>query len=471
MKRFIIFILLLIFTNISAVVKAANIIYPKENEVTINAPSTFFVGNENPDNQLKINNEIIQLSKNGGFFHPVELNIGENIFTIDDGNSQIIYKILRKEIPAFNEPQTVTKFPTPKIAVIVSNNVPLRSIPFDRGITRLQHFDRGMPINIVGEYNGFYKVQLSRDDFGWISKKSAKEISGYNNSPANFEGFIYEENSENHTYIFKLSKKVPYILSERIKYETKDTKNFYKVTNGLDLTIYNVKNYPENKLELNINKTNLNLGYKSYYKNNNELVIEVKKPNKITDLYYPLKDLKITLDAGHGGNELGAIGCLGTKEKDVNLQIVLKLKKQLENAGAKVFLARSDDENIDLQTRVKISQDNHSDVFISIHNDSLPNGSKITNPSGSTAYVFYPQSTKLAREIIETLSEQTGLKNNGVKEESFAVIRNTESLAVLLEVAYMISPEDNENLITEEFQNSIAKAIKEGMEKYFNENK
>ena len=204
-----------------------------------------------------------------------------------------------------------------------------------------------MPLNVIGEYENFYKVQLARDDYAWIDKSFVTLIKGYNNSPVKVEGFVYEETPEGRIFTIKVNKKVPYVLSESIVYKTDNRMtHFIRTNDGYDLTVYNVKNYPENKYEVHINKTGFSTGYKSYYKNNHELVIEIKDTKISQDKNSPLKGLNITLDAGHGGDELGAVGCFGNFEKDLNLQITLKLKKYLEQAGANVFLTRTGDNKV-----------------------------------------------------------------------------------------------------------------------------
>lgn len=468
MKKYIFTVLLGSLTVYTPAVNSVEVIYPKSENVTINSDSTFFTGHENPNKKLTINSKEVKLSPQGGFFYPVDLKQGENEFIFDNGTEQKTYIITRENITTKIEPQEITYFDEPKTVAIIKDNAPLRSFPYDGGITRLQHFDKGMPLTVIGEYENFYKVQLSPDDFAWIDKSFVLDINGYNNSPANIEDFVYEETPQGRIFTIKVSKKVPYILSESIIYKTDSRmKHFIQTNDGFDLTVYNVKNYPDNKYEIHINKTGFSTGYKSYYKNNHELVVEIKNKNISNN---SLKGLNITLDAGHGGNELGAVGCLGNYEKDLNLQITLKLKKLLEQAGANVFLTRDSDKEVTLNERVDIASKKNSDIFLSIHNDSLGDGSKIKTPTGSTGYVYYPQASLLAKDILSELSKQTGLKNNGVNEASFAVVRNTEALSVLLEVGYMISPKDMEKLTNEEFQNATAKAIFDGMEKFINDN-
>ena len=232
--------------------------------------------------------------------------------------------------------------------------------------------------------------------------------------------------------------------------------------------VYNVSGFPENKFEFHINRTGKAFGYNTYYKNESELVIEVKNFPKI-DSEKSLSNIKITIDPGHGGNEFGAIGCLGDKEKDVNLSISQKLKEKLENAGAKVVMTRMDDTAVSLTKRVEISQNNKADVFISIHNNALPDSAAKSNRNGSSVYYFYPQSKELADRILDTLTCELCMNNDKVRQESFAVIRNTESPAVLIELGYMINPEDNAKLIDCDFQEKAADAILHGLENYFNE--
>lgn len=461
-------ILLLIFVILLTVQKTfcANIVYPKSKNVTINAPTTFFVGNETSSNTLLINGEKVNIHSSGGFFHPVQLAEGENSFTISNGEKTDIYIITRPKRKIKPEPEEII-YPEIKVFVVKTDNAPLRSIPYDGEMTRLQHFDKGVPLDIIGEYENFYKVKLARDDYAWIGKNFVTEIQGFDNSPARINGFLYDETADKRTFTLQLSKKVPFILSETRSYSIDKDSRFEPFTNGLDLVVYNVKGYPENKYEFHINKTGRSFGYKSYYKTNKELVIEVKNYPQI-DQQQPLKDLKITLDSGHGGKESGATGCLGDKEKDINLSITKLLQYELQQKGATVYLTRDKDVDVSLNDRVKISQQNDSDIFISLHHNALADSAAESNRSGTSVYYFYQQSKELADYIHSSMLQELKLKDDKVRDASYAVIRNSESLAVLIEIGYMIDPEDNSKIITQEFQQQAAKAILHGLENYIN---
>ncbi|MBR1424096.1 N-acetylmuramoyl-L-alanine amidase [bacterium] len=174
----------------------------------------------------------------------------------------------------------------------------------------------------------------------------------------------------------------------------------------------------------------------------------------------------ITIDPGHGGNEFGAIGCLCEKEKDVNLQIANKLKKYLEEDGFIVFMTREDDKYVGLRERVNFANSKKTDIFLSIHCNALPDSRAKTQISGSEVYYLYPQSKELAQNILKSLGKETGLETRGVYQRNFAVVRNPNSLAVLVEVGYIIDPTEEEKLINHCFQQKAAKAIMQGVKNY-----
>lgn len=447
------FILFTVLMLLATKTLAADIVYPKNENVTINSPVTFFIGSEDCTLPLTINSEPVEIHNSGGFYHTVKLNTGENIFKIDNGKETKTYIITRPE-PKIDQEKAVSKtdYKAPVTYLTNSNNVPLRSTPYDGGINRLQNLEKNIPLNIIGEYDSFYKVQLARDDYAWIDNGYLTKAEIQSNNPAKIQTYTYDETPQKRIFTLKLNKKVPYILSE---------------TNGkgLDLVVYNIDGFPENKFEFHINETGKKFGYKSYYKNNCELIIEVKSyPHIIADS--PLKGLTVTVDAGHGGDEFGAIGCLGDKEKDINLAIAKRLQGYLTAAGANVIMTRENDIAVSLTDRVKISQKNNTDIFLSIHNNALPDSMAELRSSGTSVYYFYPQSKALAKSISSSLISELSMCDDKVRQESFAVIRNTESPSILIEIGYMINPEDNSKLISSEFQDKAALAILHGLEKY-----
>lgn len=464
--RYFLYFFIMFLISAQNFVQAANIIYPNSESTTIDSDITFFIGNEKYGRNLTINSEPVKIHESGGFLHVVKLEPGQNNFKIKDNDSTMIYTIYRPDKKISQSVQPLI-YKNPISYVVVKNNIPLRSTPYDYGLNRLQHFYKGVQLNVIGESGNFYKVKLARDDFGWINKAFVKKNDSNDISAAKISCFSYDDIPPKNIYHIKLNKKVPYILSERVSYNwNSDKTKLIPYFNGLDLVIYNVSGYPENKYEYFINGKNFPLkGYKSYYTADNELIIELVKSQINTK--EPLKGLIITLDPGHGGKEYGTTGCLGNKEKDINLEFVLKLKKALENKGAIVFLTRNDDSEVPLYDRVKISQNNHSDIFISIHNNALPDSSADKENLGTSVYYYSLISKRLAQTLLNNLTGKLGMNNDGLRQRSFAVLRNTESLCVLLELGYLIKPEDSVKLIDPEFQNKAAEVIAHSLEEYY----
>ncbi len=425
------------------------IVYPKSKNVTINSDKTFFAGNESPNRTLKINSKKVNLHPSGGFRKAVNLNYGLNTFTIDNGKEKVIYKITRpKQVNKTDITPSAIIYKNSIFISIIKDNTPLRSTPIDKGFNRLQHFNKGIEFEAIGEERGFYKVKLSRDDFGFISKDCASEINKKNLANANIKALEHKTEHNNKYIKISLDKQVPYALSES--------------EHGLDIVVYNTDNQFQKYEDFIEGKP---FGYTSYYNDNNELIISMKK-FPITDKKNPLKNIRITIDPGHGGNELGATGCLGTQEKDLNLEIAKILKNKLTKLGAIVNMTRENDTFVELNERVELTNNFNSDIFISIHNNSIPDSAADKDVTGTELYYFYPQSRELAKILAESISQRTGFKNGKARGQSFAVIRNTHCIAILAEIGYLINPEDNYKLINKDFQNKITDGIIDGLEKY-----
>ena len=429
-----------------------NIIYPRTENVTINSPKTYFVGNECPKCNLTVNGNIVTIHPSGGFKYPVNLEYGINKFTFDNGCEQKTYTITRPSpVISATKPaaKTIKNYDKEIIITIKDDNTPLRSTPVDAGLNRLNHLQKGIELLATGENNGFYKVKLGRDNIAYIAKNNAVISENKILPEAKMSGIKFSQNKKEYNLEIEFDKKTPYILAEN---------------NGLDYIIFNVTDSPYGKYDDHIETNNKLFGYNSYY-NGNTLIINMKKFPDI-NVQKPLEGLRITIDAGHGGKETGTIGCTGVKEKDLNLQLAQRLKKSLEAKGAIVNMTRNDDSYVSLYDRVKISNDFDSDIFLSIHNNALADSMADTNATGVETYYFYPQSKELAKKIAAGIHEATGFKNGGARGQSFAVVRNTNSIAVLIEVGYMITPEDNAQLLDPEFQDKAIQGIINGLENY-----
>jgi N-acetylmuramoyl-L-alanine amidase CwlD len=176
-----------------------------------------------------------------------------------------------------------------------------------------------------------------------------------------------------------------------------------------------------------------------------------------------LRNKVIVLDPGHGGNDPGAVGPHGIKEKDVTLGISNRLKTKLVDAGANVIMARKDDSEILLQPRVDTGLNNNADIFVSIHCNSSTNSSAY----GVETYYKTAQSSRLAKTIQKNLVKLSEVFDRGVKTANFFVIKRTTVPSVLIETGFVSNPVEEMLLASVGYQQKIANAIYNGINEYF----
>ena len=193
----------------------------------------------------------------------------------------------------------------------------------------------------------------------------------------------------------------------------------------------------------------------------------------------------IFLDPGHGGRDSGAY-YYNVAEKDLNMQVYRKLRKKLEELGYKVLTSRDSDIDVDFITeRSRMVNKTNSDIFISIHFNAT--GSAYSKSSGIQTYSYsdepdYPskinpywhnhpdrmsESKRLAAAVHSSLLAETGAKDAGLLESSFAVLRETAKPAVLLELGYMDNFAENQQIRDSHYQDKLVAGIVKGIQKYY----
>ena len=193
----------------------------------------------------------------------------------------------------------------------------------------------------------------------------------------------------------------------------------------------------------------------------------------------------IFLDPGHGGRDSGAY-YYNVAEKDLNMQVYRKLRKKLEELGYKVLTSRDSDIDVDFVTeRSRMVNKTNSDIFISIHFNAT--GSAYSKSSGIQTYSYsdepdYPskinqywhnhpdrmsESKRLATSIHSSLLAETGAKDAGLLESSFAVLRETAKPAVLLELGYIDNFAENQQIRDSHYQDKLVAGIVKGIQKYY----
>lgn len=175
----------------------------------------------------------------------------------------------------------------------------------------------------------------------------------------------------------------------------------------------------------------------------------------------------IVLDAGHGGKDAGAVNStLGLREKDLNLQMILKLGAKLSQRGYNVQYTRTEDNFLELMEIPRIGNSYDPDIFISIHQNSA----KTSTPYGLETYYYKPSndSQPLAKSIHTKLISQSGAFDRGVRTSPFVVIKHSSSPAILIEVGFISNYAEAPKLATDSYQEILTNAIADGVDNYFN---
>ena len=208
-------------------------------------------------------------------------------------------------------------------------------------------------------------------------------------------------------------------------------------------------------------------GYKVRYEGTN-LVLSFKHPPIIASTNspesQPLKDIKILLDAGHGGKEdLGSRSPTGYPEKNATLITSQLLQTELQNRGAKVVMTRNDDSDVDLAARIaKINQEEPT-LSISIHYNALPDDGDAINTVGVGAFWYNAQAEDFAKFINTYIANKLNRRNYGVYWNNLALARPTIAPSVLLELGFMINPVEFEWIIDPQQQKLLATTLADGI--------
>jgi len=219
-----------------------------------------------------------------------------------------------------------------------------------------------------------------------------------------------------------------------------------------------------------------------------------------------LKIGRIVIDAGHGGHDTGTIGPNGLMEKDLVLDVAIRLGRLLETRlGADVIFTRDDDTFIPLETRTAIANEHQADLFISIHANSSPDPAArgvetyylnfTSNPDAlevaarenavSQKSIFELQdlvkkitlkekieeSRELATDVQQSLygglaTRHTTLRDRGVKKAPFVVLIGANMPSILAEISFVSNPTDAAKLETPEYRQRVADSLYKGIATY-----
>lgn len=176
----------------------------------------------------------------------------------------------------------------------------------------------------------------------------------------------------------------------------------------------------------------------------------------------------IAIDPGHGGSDPGAVGVTGLQEKEINLDVALRAASKLRALGAKVIMTRDTDVFIPLTQRVSIADAAGAQVFVSVHANAHPN----PQIGGTETYYFGNKATSAAsRDLATHMQRQLvgalGLRDIGVKDANFLVIRQTSMPSTLLELGFLSNAHEESLMRADKFRQNAADAMVRALQNYF----
>ncbi|MEG4516665.1 MULTISPECIES: N-acetylmuramoyl-L-alanine amidase [unclassified Microcoleus] len=213
-------------------------------------------------------------------------------------------------------------------------------------------------------------------------------------------------------------------------------------------------------------------GYKLRY-DGTTLVLSLKHPPANTSMMpnsqaKPLSGIKILIDPGHGGPEDGgAVSPVGIREKTVALTVSKLVQQELVNRGANVLMTRVEDVDLDLPPRVEMIQKEEPAIAISIHYNALPDNGDAIKTKGVGAFWFHPQAHSLAIFLHNYLVAKLNRPSYGVFWNNLAMTRPAVAPSVLMELGFMINPEEFEWIVNPTEQKKLAAAIAQGVTEWF----
>ncbi len=203
-----------------------------------------------------------------------------------------------------------------------------------------------------------------------------------------------------------------------------------------------------------------------------DLILRLRRP-----IPQSLKNLIITVDAGHGGpKDSGTVGHRGLPEKVLNLRVAEALTRQLRARGATVLMTRTTDADVatseegagnELQARIDRSIAAGAHLFLSLHHNARPSVEDGKTSHGTDVYWYQPLSASLARALAQPVAQAVGEPLSTSRYRSFHVIRQTFSPSVLIEFQYLSNPQLEKDVLDQnDYPEEAAAGVVQGLEDY-----
>ncbi|MBX3009071.1 MAG: N-acetylmuramoyl-L-alanine amidase [Melioribacteraceae bacterium] len=338
-----------------------------------------------------------------------------------------------------------------------------------------------LPKDVILKSNGIfgdnYRIKLSETEEGYINKEFVDANVGINYTPGYYINPIASYSTEKEDIV-----KIPYL--ENVPFEVYPDPEQKRIV----ITLFGVKSSSTWIIHKNDLRFIEEITWQQTSKETYKIYINLKSPKiwgydlkpkgkelvfrlKYPPIYNlesstPLKGIKISIEAGHGGSNIGAVGLSGLKEKDINLDLSKKLADILTLNGAEIFQGRDSDIDMALLKKRDDAVGSNSNLHFSIHANSSEPVNEFLGTSGTCTFYHNPFWAKFAESVYYKLLDLELAPFGSVGSFNYRVTRMSEMPSILVEQAFMSHAEDEEKLNDDNFRKLMAEKIYSGLLNY-----
>jgi N-acetylmuramoyl-L-alanine amidase len=398
-------------------------------------------------------------------------------------NAEIEFRLKKsfwsKEYAKARGTVTITPGQLPRVAEIKEDQAFLNvGLGSDRlGGAKYGYLPAGVRVLVTGQVGRQYRVQLCEDMTAWLPAFFATLLPPETALPKSLTGSISVAGDDSADVVtVNLSQRLPYLSDLTVNPTALLVDVFGATSNtnwitqqptarGIQSVSWDQIGEDHYRLTIALNYAQA-WGYDIGYNSNSNLVIRLRRPPVVANPDSALKGMTIAVDAGHGGDNLGALGSTGVLERDVNLSLAYYLKHALEARGASVVLTRVDSNNVSMSDRAQIAVNSGAQLLVSIHCNSIGYTTDPESTKGTGTFYRYLGFQPLANIVFDRVIE-TGLYPFGVTGSfNFYLNSPTQMPNVLVETAFLSNPEDEMKLLDDSFRQEVTEKIAVGLEEF-----
>ena len=378
--------------------------------------------------------------------------------------------------------KTITTKGEGQIRILSPKDIRVVEVVADAGVartgpntnhSRLTPLPKGARARVTGKEGEWLRLDYG----GWIKAEETKYIPGNVPPQSIIRGATSRQKQSATEIVFPLQTPVPVEIKQK---EDSITLTLHNTTAQTDTIRLDPDPIIERLDWQQVSSTQIDYtfelhqeqqwGYDLRYEGSN-LIFSLRHPPEALSIAAendrPLKGIDILLDPGHGGGEKGARGPTGYPEKEVNLIVSKLVEEKLTELGATVYLTRTEDKDVSLKERMAAIDKIKPDLAISIHYNALPDSGDAENIKGISTFWYNTQAHAPAVFLHQYLIEELDRDNAGVFWNNLALTRPHTAPAILLELGFMINPEEFEWITDEGEQEKLAQTLTEGIKEWF----